>query len=301
MSDLLDLQNYLQKKHNIKVQITKLNNKKSIININNVLYNLIIIIILLIFIIILYITILKISKKKNNFIIHSFFLFIIIFNLFYVFNYIFMILIYSKNKNYINKYKINNEIKKIDKKYYENLKTGDILQSPFFWNSDMAWLLYIIPIDYLHNIFVINFKNKKYGLHYINNTFGYPENILSFNNKHIEIFYLDDYFFENYESSKYYRIFQVKKEINNDNVFGLINKLNKKDIKFTFLPSFKKKDDTDFLYYNCLSFILKILNHCYIIPNMNYRNFSPNDLIYLPKISNYFYNDPIMIQVEKNN
>ena len=208
-----------------------------------------------------------------------------------------MIFVYKKNTKNINQLKNENKIIKMNKNIYKNLKSGDILQSSFFWNNDYAWLLNIIPIDYLHNIIIINYKNKKYGLHYVNKKFGYPKNILSFNNKHIEIFDLQEYFYDNYYSSKYYRLVQVKEDINNDDIFIAINKLNDKNIKFTFLPSIKRTNNTDYKYYNCVSFILKILNESSIIPNMNFRNFFPNEFIYLPHISNYYYNNLVMIEV----
>jgi hypothetical protein len=46
-----------------------------------------------------------------------------------------------------------------------------------------------------------------------------------------------------------------------------------------------------------MSFILRILNYLKIIPDLNFYNFTSNDLIYLPKLSNNNYNDPIIIKI----
>ena len=114
-------------------------------------------------------------------------------------------MIYSYYKN--DKLFENNNIK-IDK---NNLDTGDILQELTNWNYKDGYLLYLfIPLDFLHNLFIIKFKNKHYILHYTMNC-GYPPNILSFQTKHVEVCLLDDYLRDNYSSTKYYRVLKKKK------------------------------------------------------------------------------------------
>jgi hypothetical protein len=238
IDDLIELQDYLKKKYNIKIFINKSKNISIIKKIEHVLLRLFFLIIFIIVIIILYYKIFKkyIIKIINNnsfinIIFYVIFTCIIIFIIFLLQKYIFMIYFYYKNNNIYEKSSIN----------YNNIdfKTGDILQEVSNWNYNYGYLLYLFPLDFLHNIFIIKFKNKNYALHFTNNNFGYPKNILSFNSKHIEIFLLDDYLTDNYDSVKYYRIFKPKKIINNEKIFNFLKELDIDNLKFSYLPRIK--------------------------------------------------------------
>ena len=78
-------------------------------------------------------------------------------------------------------------------------------------------------------------------------------------------------------------------------------------INFSFMPNInycskdiKSNIGNDNFINNknhCMSFILKLLHYLKIIPQFNFQNFTSNDLIYLPKLSNNLYNDPIIIKI----
>ena len=141
---------------------------------------------------------------------------------------------------------------------------------------------------------IIKFKNKNYILNYVENNFGYPKNILSFNEtKYIEIFPLEDYLKDNKKYVKYYRIFRPKKYLNNNSIFNFLKSLDMKKLKFSYFNFIYKNNDT----YNCLSFILKILNYLNIISNFDINTIFPNDFIKLPELSNNLYNNPFIMKV----
>jgi len=132
-------------------------------------------------------------------------------------------------------------------------------------------------------------------MHFTLRNFGYPDNVLSFNSKYLEIFLLDDYFIDNYHSKKYYRIFKPKTPIDNEIVFDFLQSLDIENLKFEHSPCIK--DCLKYNYFNCMTFILRILSYIKIIPEFNFYNSTPNDLSYLPQLSNNYYNDPIIIKV----
>lgn len=176
-----------------------------------------------------------------------------------------------------------------------NFETGDILQEVFGWNDNNRLFGYLFKVEFSHCLFIIKFKNKNYLMHYTARNFGYPKNILSFDSKYLEIFLLDDYFIDNYHSKKYYRIFKPIKPIDNDIVFNFLKKLDIENLQFSHFPCIK--DCLEHNYFNCMTFILRILSYTKIIPEFNFYNSTPNDLKYLPKLSNNYYNDPIIIKV----
>jgi hypothetical protein len=184
---------------------------------------------------------------------------------------------------------------KISIKYSDiDFKTGDILQEVINWDFENLYFLYFIQIDYLHTFMIIKFKNKNYILNYVENNFGYPKNILSFNEtKYIEIFPLEDYLKDNKKYVKYYRMFRPKKYLNNNSIFNFLKSLDMKKLKFSYFNFIYKNNDT----YNCLSFTLKILNYLNIISNFDINTIFPNDFIKLPELSNNLYNNPFMMKV----
>ena len=309
INNLLELKNYLKYKYNLNVNLNNsydINKNINIQSINTVYIRLVISLIILFITIYIFTKLIDTLNKSNK--IYFYFLiilFIIILCsiLFYIQRYLFMIYFYNKNNKILY-----DEYEKIVE-YNENIKlnSGDILQEETNWNYNYGILLYIFPIKFLHNIIVINFKNKKYGLHYINKKFGYPENILEFEYKHIELIPLDSYLKDNYYSVKNYRLFKIKKELNNDKIFSFLKTLNMEKINFSFMPNInycskdiKSNIGNDNFINNknhCMSFILKLLHYLKIIPQFNFQNFTSNDLIYLPKLSNNLYNDPIIIKI----
>jgi hypothetical protein len=291
IEDLKELQEYLKNKYNINVYLNESKKINIIKKIEDVYLRLFFLIIFTIIIYILYIIIKNINLFSYvKIILYILFIFIIIYIVFLLQKYIFMIYFYNKNYNFYDETSINyNNI---------NFETGDILQEVSNWNYSYGFLLYLFPLDFLHNIFIIKFKNKNYILHYTNDNFGYPKNILSFDSKHMEIFLLEDYLINNHHSTKYYRFFKSKKELDNEKIFDFLKNLNMNDLKFSYLPCIKNCKNTS-NNYNCMSFILKILNYLKIIPDFNFYNFTSNDLIYLPRLSNNIYNNSIMIKIDK--
>jgi hypothetical protein len=281
MNDLNELQLYLLNNYNIKVYI---NNARKINIIQNIKYIYLRLSLIIILSLIVFYTYLK---YKYNILLLIVLIIIIIF---YIQKYISMIYFYNKNDKLHEDISINyNDI---------NFETGDIIQEVFNWNYECVYLLHLFPFDYLHNAFIIKFKNKNYILHYTNNNCGYPINMLSFNEtKHIEICLLNEYFKDNYHSTKCYKLFKPNKKIDNNRVFKFLESLNMKKLQFSFLPCIKEDETTDYRF-NCMTFILKILIELSIIKKFNIHNFSPNDLQYLPQMSNNFYKNPIFIKIK---
>jgi hypothetical protein len=283
-NDLYKLKDYLKKNYNIEVIVSnrvKYTENKSI-NLN-FLY---LFISLFIIIIITYIY----FFSKNNYI--KLILFILfLFLIYYIHKYFMKINFYYKNDNKFE----NKSIK------YNNIdfKTGDILQEATNWNYDYFVVLFlsIFQLDYLHNLFVIKFNNKFYGLHFIRNTLNYPELCMNFNNKHIEIFSLENYLIDNSFATKYYRVFRPNVNIDNNKVFEFLKIIDIKKLNFKFLPDINYNKDTN--SYHCMSFILKLLNYINIIPRFNFQNFSSDDLEYLPELSNGKYDKSFIIKVYK--
>jgi hypothetical protein len=277
MDDLNYLQEYLSINHNLDVKIKKSDNIFYIKNINIIILILVILLILL-FIIFFYF---KLDIKS---------LIAIIILLFFIQKYFFMVYHYYNN---LNKYE--NNCVKYD---INNLETGDILQESINWDNKNGFLTFYTDFKFLHNIFVIKFNNNLYGLHYVNSNFGYPENIISFKSKHIEIFELDKYFIDNYYYVKYYRLFKIKEKLNNDLIFNFIKTLDMEKLFFSYYPNTNEKhiiNNTN--KYHCLSFILNLLNYCNIIPKLNYQNFMSDDLIFLTELSNFKYKESIIIKL----
>jgi hypothetical protein len=296
-NDLIELQNYMKNKFNLDVNV-KLFNKKNISNIKsiNTVYIHIFIIIILTVLFILFIKFLlknkvfNLFKKKYlifNITYYILFIFIILCIIYYLQKYLFMIYFYYKNNNIYEDECIN-----VDNIYFN---TGDILQEVSNWNYPHGYLLYLSQFDFLHNIFVFKFNNTDYILHYVQDSTSYPENILLFKNKHLEVGRLKDYLKDNKFCTKYYRLFKNNKKIDTDKIFTFLNKLNIEDLQFSYKPCLKNCDYDN--KFNCMSFILKLLNSLNIIPKFNINNFTSNDLVYLNSLSNNAYDKPFIIKV----
>jgi len=294
INDLKELQIYLKENFNINAYIKYYDKiKKPNISIFYIKLFLILFfsIIFIVLLIIFRKNIKKVIKKKLFFkiIFYLILIFLILCSIYLIHKYFNIIYLYHFNKKlYEKKYKK----KSID---YNEIKfnTGDILQETTNWNYYNI-LLYLFPLKFLHNLMVINFKNKNYVLHFTLRTCGYPQNILHFNDtENIEIFLLDDYLKYNYKSVKYYRLFKTKKLINNDSIFEFLKNINYKDLKFSFMINIKEDNKNT---YHCMSFLLKILNSINIIPKFNFQNFTSDDLIYLPELSNNIYDKPFMFE-----
>lgn len=290
--DLIDLKNYLKNKFNLIVNLNVNNSKnhKLMKNIKTAyIYIFIIIILYIVFIYFLYC--LSFNTKYNtlikNYLVIYYISILIIFLLLssYLFKYLCMIYFYNRNNNL---YKNNHrDIKNID------FNTGDIIQETNWIFSRLGITLF--EFYFLHHSLIFKFKNKNYILHASPNNRGHPENILTFDSKHIEICRLEDYFKDNSFSTKYYRIIKCKKkDINPDKIFDFLTKVNMKNINFSFIPCIKNCDNRT---YNCITFILKILNHLNIIPKFNYTTFNPHDFDYLYSLSNNLYHKPFIMKV----
>ena len=292
--DLIKLQNYLSNKYNIDVKIKILDKtvkNETIVNI----YIKAFIVLTLFILFIIFIYFLSSNKKFNNIkkkylILNIIFyiLLIIIFLLiiYYLQKYLFMIYFYYKNykKIYKNNFTDLNDI---------NFNTGDILQEVPNWSSPFGIIIYLFKLDFLHNIFIFKFNNKNYVLHFFNGNVEYPKNTLTFKSKYLQITRLDDYLKDNYFYTEYYRLFKYNKKLEPDKIFSFLKNLNMENLRFTFSPCIK---DCDNDRYNCMSFILKLLNSLNIIPKFNIDNFTPNDLIYLKNISHGSYDDPFIVK-----
>ena len=284
MNDIEELQNYLFNKYNIKVYVNKSKKINIIKNIKDVYVRLLLIIIIIFIFSYLYIKYLIYIKYFNILLIILILIFV-----FLIQKYVFMIYFYYKNKTF-----------EYDSVNYDNIKfeTGDIMQEVCNWNYNYGILLYLFPLDYLHNSFIIKFNNKNYILHYTNGNNGYPQNILSIKKtNYIELYLLDDYIKDNYHATKYYRLFKSNKKIDNESVFKFLQILDMENLKFSFFPCIKETESSN-NRYNCMSFILKILIELSIIKKFNIHNFSPNDLKHLPHMSNNIYNQPIFVNIK---
>jgi hypothetical protein len=296
-NDLVELQKYMKDKYNINVKLNKINKKKNtsynIQTINEVYKKLSILIILtILFIIIL--CFLSFNKKFNKMrkikIINIIFyvtIVYIVFNIIWFFQkYLFMIYLYNKNND-----KIENESIDINN---INFESGDILQELANWNFNYGFFIYLFNIEFFHNLFIIKFNNKNYAMHYTLINYGYPENYLSIG-KHLEIFKLEDYLKDNYNSVKNYRVLQYRNKLDNNELFKFFKKIENNDMKFSFIPCLKNCDNN--YYYNCMSFILRILNDLNIIPNFNKSTFTSNDAHYLVNLSKNSYKEPFIMKV----
>jgi hypothetical protein len=210
-NDLIELKDYLEQKYNIKVFLNKSDYSIVIDKIEYIYLKLFYLVIFILIIAVTYYIFKKyITKyrKKNLFINIIFYILLLIISLYIIYllqDYISLIFLYynkNNNDNIYDKSSIN----------YKNInfETGDILQEVVGWNDTNRIFSYLLKAEFSHCLFNIKFKNKNYLMHFTASNFGYPDNILSFNSKYLEIFLLDDYFIDNYHSKKYYRIFKPK-------------------------------------------------------------------------------------------
>jgi hypothetical protein len=278
--DLLELQKYLETKFGVKVYVNRSKNVNIIKHVNEVYTRLLLVIILAVTVCVLY------RFVTHNIFVNTVFIGIALYTVYQIQKYAFMIYFYNKNNL---KYE-ESSVK------YSNFNSGDILQEASNWNYNYGILLYLFPLKFLHNLFIIKFKNRDYVLHYTLFNCGYPKHILSFEGTgHIEMFPLQEYLRDNIHATKYYRVFKVDRPIDNDKLFTFIRHLNMRDLKFSFLPCIDKCEPTN--TYNCMSFILRLLNYVNILPGFNYYNFSSDDLIHLPGLSNSMYKKPFMMKI----
>jgi hypothetical protein len=296
-NDLVELQKYMKDKYNINVKLNK-NNKKKISSYNiqtiNEVYKKLSILIILTILFIVILCFLSFNKKFNKMrkikIINVIFyitIVYIVFNIIWFFQkYLFMIYLYNKNNDKIVNESINiNNI---------NFKSGDILQELKNWNFNYGFLLVLFNMKFFHNLFIIKFNNKNYVIHYTPLNYGYPENYLSIG-KHIEIFKLKDYLKDNYNSVKFYRVLQYKNKLDNNELFKFLKKTENNNMKFSFIPCINNCENS--YYYNCMGFILKILNDLNIIPTFNKSTFTSDDGHYLVNLSNNSYKEPFIMKV----
>jgi hypothetical protein len=283
-NDLYYLGEYLKKNYNMNIKV--LYRKKYINNSSSINLNFIYLFLLLFLIPIFLYLYLILNNKYIKFLI----IILLIIVIYYIPKYFMRIYLYYKNENIYENSTISHKM--------VNFQTGDILQEVTNWNYNyyyMLFLLFISNIDFLHNIFVIKFNNKIYGLHYTKHNYEYPENCMNFNNKHIELFNLNDYFNDNSYATKYYRVFSPNIKIDNSKVFDFLKNMDLQKLNFRYFPTINYcKDNNE---YNCMSFILKLLNYINFIPKFNFQNFYSVDLEYLPDLSNGKYNESFIINV----
>ena len=274
---LIELKDYIENNSNLSIDIIK--NKKNMIYIkyfrNFIKY---------IFIIIILILIYYLFGKNIFFLI-----------LFFVSLYI-LLYIYSF-------YSITKQTENINESLHMNFETGDILQEKNSSNLERPFhsiiLSYILNFNYFHNLIVIKFKDKHFALHCMLHNYIEPTYKLKIKNSYIEIVYLENYIDSNKKNFNIneYRLFRTENNIKIGDILKGLESLNVTNMIFTGLPffPFNKDDIINRNQFNCCSFILKLLHNLNIIPLINYHNFTPNDYVLLPELSNNFYKEPVNI------
>ena len=232
--------------------------------------------------------------KKNNLlfwiIIIVLFIFIVIYLLFNIIRKICML------KNYYHFQKRDKYIYKHAKDFHDiKFKTGSVIQEGTQWNwtgQMMDIILSIFPTNYMHNMMVINYKGHAYGLHFGGASL-YPNEIIKFNQGDIRLFDLENYMKNNLLYNDKYRVFLPKKELKSEKIFSSIEKLFEDSKQYEFGTNFQFFYNihqlVNYRYYNCLSFLLKLLNMMKIIPFFNFNGTLPDDMYFLPKMSDGFF------------
>lgn len=291
--DLLELYYYLKNKYNIETTIDKPKNVNYLKDTKDAYIRLFFLFLLIIILCIIYIILKKYLNKYiiNNIFINIFFNIIFIIIFLYILN---ILQIYIFNIYYYHNVYL---VEQMNTLKHNNIQfnTGDILQEVINWNNGGGFLYYIVPLKFFHNLFIFKFNNKDYVLHYRSESCGYPYNILTLG-KHIEICMLEDYLRDNYHATRYYRLFKINKPINNDKIFNFLKNLDINNLKFYFLPCFVDCPIDN--NYNCMGFILKLLISINILPEFNYHNITPDNLVSLPKISKNVYDEPFIMEVK---
>ena len=274
---LVELKEYIENNSNLEIDIIRYKQNMIYIEYFKDIINYIFIIIIL--------TLIYYLFGRNIFFLILFFLFL------YIILYIIALFYFRKNS-------LNNE------PFHMNFKTGDILQEKSSFNlyrsSYFVILPYIFNIDYFHNLIVIKFKDRHFALHCMSN-FNYPEPIykLKIKNSNIEIICLDSYIdsIKNDFNTNEFRLFKTENNIKMGDILKGLESLNITNMKFLTFPFFplNKDDIINRNQFNCCSFILKLLHKLNIIPLINYHNFTPNDYVLLPELSNNFYKEPVNI------
>ncbi len=212
----------------------------------------------------------------------------VLYFLFYIFRKICMI------KNYKQFGQRDKYFQKFAKDSKEiNFKTGSIIQESSQWNwtgNYLDILISIFPSNYIHNIMVVNYKGHKYGLHFGGSNM-YPDEIIELNkNKDIRLFDLEKYFKDNLLYNDKYRIFIPKKEIKYNKIFKVIDDVFQKDkYKFELFFFYNIHQLLNYRNLTCLSFVLKILYAMKILPLFNFNGILPDDMYFLPNMTDGFY------------
>ena len=272
-NDLYELKDYLEKKFNIKVKYLKKNYMYYYTIITIIFLSLIIVLIILYY------------KKQYKNILLLFLVLLILFVLILLINFKTKLLYKKKLKKNILNYK---DI---------NFKSGDILQNSVGMDlmdiSPYASLLF--DINYFHNSIIIDYNNEKYILYMSPNIENHnSDKLILSDNIPIHIMRLKDYLYHN-RYNYHYRLFQTNHNIDISHLFNYIENINKKKISFLYNPktNFLKNNNNSNSKYNCLTFILIFLMRHKIIPEMNYNTMIPDDILFLNKLSNNYYNSPI--------
>lgn len=276
LKDLLEFKNHLIENYNLDAFI-KINDKKKCSNIYNFYFSIFLILILIYIILLQF----KIS-------------FLIIFVLFILFilllNYFIHLKLYYCYDTIQDNVSVNYNDNDLN-----NLNTGDILQEYIAWNFYINSLCYLLNIHFLHNYFIIKFKNINYIVHFVGKNCGYPKYILNIGSEKIEICKLETYLKYNLPICRYYRLIKCNKKINNNDIFLFFKKITSKKLSFSFRKH-SAEENLSINEYQCMSFILTLLNNLKIIHKFNYQNFLPDDLFYLPQLSNNIYKNPVIFK-----
>ena len=303
--DLLDFSDYLNSKYNMNTYVSR----SKVINYKSALKMYILKIIL--FTILLVVLGIMIHKYKKNII-------LIIVYIIIIFIYIISITINIISKNTIqNKIKFIKDNKKLQDFSDFKFKTGDIFQSINNFHDYNTYLSLHLLFGFLHNFILIEFRNKFYLMHIINENFGYDIDSIYFkNNKHLIIDDLNEYI--NYERTLFdtvYRVIPVNRSANpkgtadridTDKILDIVNiNFNNSKINFSFNPilnffSIEEYYNKCFNNINCCNIIIKILYMYGIIKINNFNNITSDDLILLKYWSNNVYTDPIYFYIEKS-
>ena len=285
LNNLNELKNYLinnyqlDEKINININYRYRYNKSNI----KIVYSKIL------FLLVLLVLLFIIFRNNKNKIINILYTISIVIILIFIIFYLYVIYFYNK---FINNY----DFKYYDNNKYENyinytndidLNTGDIIQEYLQWYHTTPLML---NYKYGHNFIILKFNKKKYMLHFSSPPSDWPKYVLYIKSRNLEISCLDSYL-KNNIYTRYYRLFRTKTIISNDNIFNYLKYITSKKISFSFCNIFNIYDNT----YQCMSFILNLLYYLDIIPKFNFNYFIPDNLIFLPNLSNKLYDTPVIL------
>lgn len=249
---LLTLQKILNKKYNWE---TELNHAKNVYvrkgsrfnnNFENFLKNnTLLLFYLLLLLLLLFILRKKLQNDKKNIIYQKLLFIFIIFYIIYViyrtvkfiymqFEYFKKIDLFKKNINFFRNMKHYNDIE---------LNTGDIIQESILWYEEAA-----VPVSltyFCHTLIIIKINNIPYALHLMEDKFKECNGL--YYGKTFEIILAEDYMRKShFLTGNNFRIFKCKKNIDPYKLLDACEKIDVKNIKYSFMPQILIIDKSHF-------------------------------------------------------